>query len=204
METELIRMNTSFPVHPTQIYESLVGLLLLSLLLWQRKYTRFRGQVFFLFVFAYGFLRFILELWRDDVERGNYGPTLDAHVYIPFCLFLMGLGFIFGISLGIPNKSARMVTRVLALVPPLVAYLVLKPASFAQTSPYQLSTSQLIGVVSALLVAFLYARSWEDARKNPRLAMSLGDMTSIRRLRGDSEESPSRVADDEETEAEAT
>jgi hypothetical protein len=66
-------MNTSFPVHPTQLYESLVGLTLLGLLLWQRKYTRFRGQVFFLFVFAYGFFRFLLELWRDDVERGSYG-----------------------------------------------------------------------------------------------------------------------------------
>ena len=32
-----MRMNTSFPVHPTQIYESLVGLVLLVLLLWQRK-----------------------------------------------------------------------------------------------------------------------------------------------------------------------
>ena len=85
-------MNTSFPVHPTQLYESLVGLVLLVLLLWQRKYTRFRGQVFFLFVFAYGFLRFLLEIWRDDVERGSYGPTLDEHVYIPLCLLLMALG----------------------------------------------------------------------------------------------------------------
>jgi phosphatidylglycerol:prolipoprotein diacylglycerol transferase len=204
LETDLLRMNTSFPVHPTQIYESLVGLLLLTLLLWQRKYTRFRGQVFFLFVFAYGFLRFILELWRDDVERGSYGPTLDAHVYIPLCLFLMGLGFIFGISLGIPNKTARMVARILALLPPLIAYLVLQPASFAQTVPYQLSTSQLIGLVSGLVVAFLYARSWEDARKNPKVAMSLGDMTSIRRLRGESEAPADPASDDEEPEAEAT
>jgi phosphatidylglycerol:prolipoprotein diacylglycerol transferase len=207
METDLIRMNTSFPVHPTQIYESLVGLLLLVILLWQRKYTRFRGQVFFLFVFAYGFLRFVLELWRDDVERGNYGPTLDADIYIPLCLALMGLGFIFGISLGIPNKTARTVSRILALVPPLAAYLILKPASFAQTVPYQLSTSQLIGVLSGLVVAFFYARFWEDARKNPRLAMSLGDTASIRRLRGDSGEGDdgSRPeADDEEGEAEAT
>jgi phosphatidylglycerol:prolipoprotein diacylglycerol transferase len=188
MESDLIRMNTSFPVHPTQIYESLVGLLLLGLLLWQRRYTRFRGQVFFLFVFAYGFLRFVLELWRDDVERGSYGPTLDAHVYIPLCLFLMALGFIFGVSLGIANERARTIARVAALLPPVLAYLTLRPASFAQTVPYQLSTSQLIGVGSALVVSFFYARFWEDARKNPRMAMSLGDVASIRRLRGEAEE----------------
>jgi len=204
MEADLIRMNTSFPVHPTQLYESLVGLGLLGLLLWQRKYTRFRGQVFFLFVFGYGFLRFILELWRDDVERGSYGPTLDAHVYIPLCLLLLALGFVFGISLGIVNKRARTVARVLALLPPVVAYLLLKPASFAQTVPYQLSTSQLIGVGSGLVVSFFYARYWEDARKHPRLAMSLGDAASIRRLRGEAEEPEGRKADDDEAEPETT
>ena len=200
----LIRMNSSFPVHPTQLYESLVGLVLLMLLLWQRKYTRFRGQVFFLFVFAYGFLRFVLELWRDDVERGSYGPTLDAHVYVPLCLLLLALGFVFGISLGIVNKRARAVARVLALLPPIVAYIALRPASFAQTEPYQLSTSQLIGLGSGLVVSFFYARYWEDARKNPRLAMSLGDVAAIRRLRGEADQPERREHDDDEVEPETT
>ena len=108
LEQQLVERNASFPVHPTQLYESLVGLLLFCLLLWQRKYTRFRGQVFFVFVFAYGFLRFVLELWRDDVERGSYGPTLDEHVYVPLCMLVMALAFVFGISLGIVNENARI------------------------------------------------------------------------------------------------
>jgi phosphatidylglycerol:prolipoprotein diacylglycerol transferase len=199
LETDLVHMNTSFPVHPTQLYESLVGLTLLLLLLWQRRYTRFRGQVFFLFVFAYGFLRFLLEMWRDDVERGSYGPTLDKHVYIPLCLLLMAIGFVFGISLGIANKRARTIARVLAFAPPVVAYILLKPASFAQTLPYQLSTSQLIGMLSALAVSFFYARFWEDARKNPKLAMSLGDPVSIRELKGESAE-PAVVDEEDEDE----
>jgi phosphatidylglycerol:prolipoprotein diacylglycerol transferase len=186
-------------VHPTQLYESLVGLTLLLLLLWQRRYTRFRGQVFFLFVFAYGFLRFLLEMWRDDVERGSYGPTLDKHVYVPLCLLLMAVGFVFGISLGIANKRARTIARVLAFAPPVVAYILLKPASFAQTLPYQLSTSQLIGMLSALAVSFFYARFWEDARKNPKLAMSLGDPVSIRELKGESAE-PAVVDEEDEDE----
>ena len=202
-EADLIHMNSSFPVHPTQLYESLVGLLLLVLLLWQRRYTRFRGQVFFLFVFGYGFLRFLLELWRDDVERGSYGPTLDKHVYIPLCLLLLALGFVFGVSLGIANKRARTVARVLAFAPPIVAYVLLKPASFAQTLPYQLSTSQLIGLLSALTVSFFYARFWEDARKNPTLAMSLGDAQMIRELRGESAEAKAEAEDDEDEEDEA-
>jgi phosphatidylglycerol:prolipoprotein diacylglycerol transferase len=192
LETELVRMNASFPVHPTQIYESLVGVLLLVLLLWQRRYTRFRGQVFLLFVFAYGMLRFILEIWRDDVERGNYGPTLDMHTYIPFCLLLMGIGFVFGVSLGITDKRARAIARVLAFVPPVVAYWLLKPATFAGTVPYQLSTSQMIGLVSALTASFFYARLWDEGRKHPRLAMSLGDPEAIRAMKGE------HAADDDE------
>jgi phosphatidylglycerol---prolipoprotein diacylglyceryl transferase len=202
LEAELVRMNSSFPVHPTQLYEALTGLFLLVLLLWQRRSTRFRGQVFFLFVFAYGFLRFILELWRDDVERGSYGPTLDKHVYIPLCLLVMGIGFVFGVSLGIPSKRGRMVARILAFVPPVVAYLALRPPSFAQTVPYQLSTSQLIGMLSAVVVSFFYARLWDDARKNPALAMTLGDPMTIRALKGESAEEPTAEEDEEEGEKE--
>jgi phosphatidylglycerol:prolipoprotein diacylglycerol transferase len=202
MELDLVHMNTSFPVHPTQLYESLVGLVLLGLLLWQRKYTRFRGQVFFLFVFAYGFLRFLLELWRDDVERGSYGPTLDAHVYVPLCLVLMALGFVFGISLGISNPRTPTVARVLAFVPPIVAYVAMKPATFAQTVAYQLSTSQLIGLLSALTVAFFYARLWEQARANPRAAMLVGDPDILRELKGESEEEEDEEDDEDEAAAE--
>lgn len=198
--TDLVHMNASFPVHPTQIYESLVGLALLGLLLWQRKYTRFRGQVFFLFAFGYGFLRFLLELWRDDVERGSYGPVLDMHVYVPLCLLLMGVAFVFGISLGIVNKRARTVARVLAFVPAVVAYAALKPASFGQTVPYQLSTSQIIGFFSAMVCAWFYGRLWEQARRNPGLAMSVGDEEAIRALKG--ETAPEKDEEGEQDERE--
>ncbi len=193
IETDLVRMTTSFPVHPTQLYESLVGALLLGLLLWQRQALRFRGQVFFLFVFAYGFLRFVLELWRDDVERGSYGPTLDVHVFVPLCLLLFALGFVFGISLGIVNPRARTIARVLAFVPPVIAYVALKPASFAETIPYQLSTSQIIGLLSALAVSYFYAKFWADAGTHPVLAMSLGDVGAIRALKGEAEDGEGRA-----------
>ncbi|MDP9001560.1 MAG: prolipoprotein diacylglyceryl transferase [Myxococcota bacterium] len=198
MESQLLRMDTSFPVHPTQLYESLVGLVLLGLLLWQRKYVRFRGQVFFLFVFGYGFLRFVLEFWRDDVERGSYGPMMDAHLFIPLCLFLMALGFVFGISLGIVNPMARLIARVVGFAPPLAAYVVLKPATFAQTVPYQLSTSQLIGLLSALVAAYFYARFWEQGRKHPQLAMSIGDSEAIRALKGEAAEEKMEEEEEED------
>jgi phosphatidylglycerol:prolipoprotein diacylglycerol transferase len=193
-ESELLRMNTSFPVHPTQLYESLVGLLLLGLVFWQRKHMRFRGQVFLLFVYAYGFLRFVLELWRDDVERGSYGPTIDAHVYIPACLLLFAIGFVFAISLAVANERARVAARVLAFVPAVVAYFALKPAAFGEPTPYQLSTSQLLGLTTGLVAAYFYARFWEQAGAEPRLAMSVGDAAVIARIK------KSEQRDDEERE----
>jgi prolipoprotein diacylglyceryltransferase len=60
------------PVHPTQIYESLVGLTLVGVLLLTRKYwRRFSGQIFLMWVMGYGVLRTMIELLRDDPERGG-------------------------------------------------------------------------------------------------------------------------------------
>jgi phosphatidylglycerol:prolipoprotein diacylglycerol transferase len=163
----------SFPVHPTQIYEALVGLALLGLLLWHRKHQKFRGQIFFTFVFSYGFLRFLLELFRDDEERGSVPPQMDRYVLIAGGLLLFAIAFIFGISLGIQNKNVRTGARVLSVVPAIVAFFMLKPGQF-ESDPYNFSTSQFIGLVSALIVSYFYAKLWEEARKNPKQAMSLG------------------------------
>jgi phosphatidylglycerol:prolipoprotein diacylglycerol transferase len=193
----------SFPVHPTQIYESLVGLGLLGLLLWHRKHQKFRGQIFFTFVFSYGFLRFLLELWRDDEERGNVPPQLDRYVLISGGLFLFALAFIFGISLGIQNKNVRMAARILSVVPAMIAVVVLKPGQF-ESDPYNLSTSQFIGVLSAVIVAYFYAKYWEAARKNPSQAMSLGLAEEKKtKKKKKAEPEPDTEADDEEEAAEA-
>ena len=187
LEQELAKMNSSFPVHPTQLYESLVGLALLVLLLWQRRYTRFRGQVFFLFVFGYGFLRFLLELWRDDVERGSYGPTLDQHVVHPVLPACSSRSrFTYGISLGITNARARMVARVLVVraghrgVPGAAA-----GELRAAGAPTSCRPARSSACSAPLAVAYFYASFWQDARKNPALAMSLGDAATIRELRGE-------------------
>lgn len=205
---ELMKMNHSWPVHPTQIYESIVGLMLLALLLWQRKHQKFRGQIFFLFAFAYGYLRFLIEMLRDDSERGEFG-TFPLHLFIPGALTIMALAFVFGISLGITNLRTRMIARVLAFVPPVVAYVLLAPAKFGEVTQAHPSTSQWIGMLSAVVVAYFYARFWEVARKSPKAAMSLESLGDIKATADD--ERPRRRAegdddgaddDDEEREAE--
>jgi phosphatidylglycerol:prolipoprotein diacylglycerol transferase len=172
----------------------------LGLLLWQRKNQKFRGQIFFTFAFGYGFLRFLLEIIRDDVERGEYGPMLAEHILVPGALFLMAIGFCVGISLGIRDATMRTVARVLSFVPAVVAYLALKPPSFGSSVTVQLSTSQWIGFLTALTVSYFYAQYWAAARKSPALAMGLASLGpgAIGESDEEEEEEPASGADEGE------
>lgn len=199
---ELVRMGHSFPVHPTQIYESLVGLGLLVLLLAQRRHQRFRGQIFFLFAFGYGYLRFLIETLRDDSERGEFGPMMGEHWLISGSLLVMSVAFVFGISLGITNPKARLVARIAAFVPPVVAFIALRPVSFGKQQAVQLSTSQWIGFLSAVLCAYFYAQFWEVARRSPKLAMGLESLGDIKALQDDAGPRRRKDEDDEDDEDE--
>jgi phosphatidylglycerol:prolipoprotein diacylglycerol transferase len=192
--SELMKLNHSWPVHPTQIYESLVGLTLLVILLWQRKHQKFRGQIFFLFAFAYGYLRFLIEMLRDDSERGEFG-TFPLHLFVPGALGVMALAFVFGISLGITNLRTRTIARVVAFVPPVVAYVMLAPAKFGEVTQAHPSTSQWIGLLSGLVCAYFYAAAWEVARKSPKAAMSLESLGDLKPAK---EEAPRRRRDEDD------
>jgi hypothetical protein len=114
---------------------------------------------------------------------------------------VLSLAFVFGISLGIINAMARTAARVVAFIPPIVAFIVLRPSSFAKQVAVQLSTSQWIGLLSAVICAYFYAKFWEMARRSPKLAMgleSLGDIKptsedgGLRRRRDEDEEDDDR------------
>jgi phosphatidylglycerol---prolipoprotein diacylglyceryl transferase len=60
----------SHAVFPTQLFDSLGGLLLFGLLLWVRHRKRFHGQVFVVWLLVYPLLRSTVELFRGDTERG--------------------------------------------------------------------------------------------------------------------------------------
>jgi phosphatidylglycerol:prolipoprotein diacylglycerol transferase len=163
----------SLPVHPTQLYESVVGLALLVFLLVMRRYQRFRGQIFLLFFFAYGILRFILEIFRDDPERGSIPPALQEHLLLAVGLGVLALGWVVGFSRMVENKTLRNVTNVLAFVPAVVIYLVKRPDTFAQAQIYQLSTSQFIAIASGLGAGIVFNVLWKAAEAHPESAMNL-------------------------------
>jgi phosphatidylglycerol:prolipoprotein diacylglycerol transferase len=61
----------SLPVHPTQLYEVLIGLVLFAVVMWARRRRRFSGQPFLTFFLGYGVLRFAVESLRGDEQRGG-------------------------------------------------------------------------------------------------------------------------------------
>jgi len=187
----------SLPVHPTQIYESVAGLSLLALLLLVRKRQKFRGQIFFMATFGYGAMRFLLEILRDDPERGNVPGTMPEHLLLSGALVLFGIGYAIGIARIVEAPMVRKVTQALAFVPAVVAYFVLRPESFAGANLMQLSTSQFIGLASGLAVCGLYLVYDKAADEHPETAMDLGFLPD-ESPPDDAAEAAADEADDEE------
>lgn len=81
----------SMPVHPTQLYESFVGLLLFGISVAILHKRRFRGQVITITAALYAVWRFTIEYVRDDPERGAaFGfstSQLISLAMIPACGF---------------------------------------------------------------------------------------------------------------------
>ena len=76
-------------VHPTQVYESGLNLLLYLGLVWLFRHRRFEGQVFAVYLFAYAIIRSVVEIFRGDYPEYVAGIITPAH-WISFGLLVIG------------------------------------------------------------------------------------------------------------------
>ncbi len=193
--------TSSLPVHPTQVYESLVGASLLVLLLVSRRHQKFRGQIFFIFTFAYGVCRFMLEMLRADDERGWIPPSLPEHILLPLALILFAVGFIVGPSKMFENPTVRTATRALAFVPAAVVFFALKPDSFGTSVTVQLSTSQAVALSTGFAACLAFNVYHQAALAHPTTAMHIPLPASL--MAGEEaapEAAVSKVADEDDDE----
>jgi phosphatidylglycerol---prolipoprotein diacylglyceryl transferase len=105
------------PVHPTQLYESLFGLIafvVLSVLIRRRKKE---GQVFFAGMISYGILRFFMEMLRSDTGGLHpfgvltFAQTVSLAVILCSCA-LMFSGKLRALSLGtVPHRTGASLQR---------------------------------------------------------------------------------------------
>lgn len=72
----LARLNT--PLHPSQIYESIIVLFIFFILLILRRRKKFDGELFWVYVLAYSFARFFLEFLRGDPREFPFGGFLSS------------------------------------------------------------------------------------------------------------------------------
>jgi len=71
------------PLHPVQLYESIVCLLLFALLVRVERRKRFDGEVILAYTLLYAIARFILEFFRGDADRGFvFGGLLSTSQFI--------------------------------------------------------------------------------------------------------------------------
>ena len=112
-------------LHPTQLYEAGGEILIFVGLLWLWRRRRFPGAVALGYAFAYGILRFLVEVFRDDLVRG-----------FVFQIRLPGLAR----ALGLPPEdpiflSSAQATSLLLVAAAVVAYWFIRHRSSSPLRP---------------------------------------------------------------------
>lgn len=75
------------PLHPVQLYESIVCLALFAFLVRRSRRKRFDGEVILAYTILYAVARFVLEFFRGDADRGFFfGGLLSTSQFIALIL----------------------------------------------------------------------------------------------------------------------
>lgn len=94
------------PLHPTQIYESLLALLMfVMLVIWRKRVQKVPGELFVLQMALYSVGRFGIEFFRGDAVRGIWGLLSTSQwISIP----MLGLSFILAIHIVRKRRDANI------------------------------------------------------------------------------------------------
>jgi phosphatidylglycerol:prolipoprotein diacylglycerol transferase len=90
-DSECARYYGSKPVHPTQIYDSLLNLALYVFLAWLYRRRKFEGRVFAAYLMCYAALRSFVELFRGDYTLDHYWHGMTPAQMVSAGIFAAGL-----------------------------------------------------------------------------------------------------------------
>ena len=86
-------------VHPTQIYDSLLNLVLYAALAWLYRRKKFDGQIFALYLMCYAVTRSVVETFRGDYNPAHqHGGLTPAHL-VSMGIFAAG-GLLYAVRRG--------------------------------------------------------------------------------------------------------
>jgi phosphatidylglycerol:prolipoprotein diacylglycerol transferase len=83
----------TYPVHPTQVYDSLLNLCLYGFLAWLFRRRKFDGQVFSVYIVCYALTRSLVEAFRGDYPAHQHylgGWATPAHL-VSILIFIAGV-----------------------------------------------------------------------------------------------------------------
>lgn len=98
----------TFPVHPTQIYDSLLSLGLFAVLAWWFKRRKFDGQIFSFYLLGYALTRSFVELFRGDYPAEHLRAGLTPAHLVSIAAFAGGCVLFFLLrprGTGAPRRS---------------------------------------------------------------------------------------------------
>jgi prolipoprotein diacylglyceryltransferase len=87
-------LSSRFRFTPTQLYESLAGVVLLAGVMAVRRRQARPGQALAVFALGYAVLRYLIEMVRADPNRGSLGPFSTSQV-IALVTFLSASAFLY-------------------------------------------------------------------------------------------------------------
>ena len=83
--------SLSLPVHPTEIYDSLLSLGLYLALAWMFRRKKFDGQVFATYLVGYAVLRSLVEMFRGDYSQYYFGGRVTPAQLVSIGILAAGL-----------------------------------------------------------------------------------------------------------------
>lgn len=86
---------TDTHLHPTQLYSVFTLLIIFTILKMFKRYQRFEGQLFFLYVMMYAVGRGILEIFRGDIRRGFIIGDWLSHSQLISLIMIAIIGFFY-------------------------------------------------------------------------------------------------------------
>ena len=87
--------SPTYPVHPTEVYESLLNLGLYAALAWLFRRKNFDGQIFGVYLVSYAVLRSFVEMFRGDYPEHYLGGWATPAHLISMAIFAAGLALLF-------------------------------------------------------------------------------------------------------------
>jgi len=88
----------AIPVHPTQIYDSLLSLALYAALAWLFRHKKYDGQVFVTYLLSYAALRSLVEFFRGDYPQHYLGGWATPAHLVSMVTAAIGLILLFALK----------------------------------------------------------------------------------------------------------